>query len=111
MRAPLEVLSSVGRHGALATVLAALGLGGPQSVAGQLVPEFSSGGGLHHGLHGGQQLDGTRVMGGEVHAGERAVVDGQGEAVAEEDVGHAEDVLVASYKAELCERRLGVIGG
>lgn len=45
------------REGGAASALAAFGLGGE---------------GLHHELHGGQQLAGARVAGGEVHRGERA---------------------------------------
>jgi hypothetical protein len=63
--------------------------------------EFAGGGeGLHHELHGGQQLAGAGVAGGEVHGGERAVVDAQGETVAVEDVEHVEDVAGASDEAE-----------
>ncbi|MEU7414699.1 hypothetical protein AB0B40_36280 [Streptomyces sp. NPDC042638] len=52
--------------------LITLVFGGPQSVVRQLpltvALEFAGGGeGLHHELHGGQQLAGTRVAGGEVH--------------------------------------------
>ncbi|MFF1705079.1 hypothetical protein [Streptomyces sp. NPDC058252] len=50
--------------------------------------------------HGGQQLSGARVAGGEVHRGERAAVDAQGETVAVEDVEHVEDVPGAAYEAE-----------
>ncbi|MFF3573404.1 hypothetical protein [Nocardia jiangxiensis] len=39
--------------------------------------EFAGGEGLHHELHGGQQFSGAGVAGGEVHGGERAVVDAQ----------------------------------
>ncbi|MFD9719717.1 hypothetical protein [Streptomyces sp. NPDC059076] len=54
-----------GCHGGASPALRALGLGGPQSVVGQLALEvaleFAGGGeGLHHELHGGQQLAGTR---------------------------------------------------
>ncbi len=85
--------------------LVALRLGGAQSVVGQLslevALEFAGGGeGLHHELHGGQQLAGTWVAGGEVHGGERAVVDAQGEAVAVQDVEHVEDVAGATHEAE-----------
>jgi hypothetical protein len=63
--------------------------------------EFAGGGeGLHHELHGGQQLAGARVADGEVHRGERAVVDAQREAVAVEDVEHVEDVPGAADEAE-----------
>ena len=95
----------VGRDGGAAPALVALGLGGPQPVVGQfaleVALEFAGGGeGLHHELHGGQQLSGARVAGGEVHRGERAVVDAQREAVAVEDVEHVEDVPGAAYEAE-----------
>lgn len=56
--------------------------------------------GLHHELHGGQQLAGARVAGGEVHRGERAVVDAHRNLVAVKDVEHVEDVLVAAHEAE-----------
>jgi len=97
-----------GRHGGAAAALAALGLGGAQSVVGQLALEVAlefAGGreGLHHELHGGQQLACARVAGGEVHRGERSVVDAQGQAVAVEDVEHVEDVLIAAYEAEHSE--------
>ncbi len=63
--------------------------------------EFASGGeGLHHELHRGQQLSGAWVAGGEVHRGERAVVDAQGEAVAVQDVEDVEDVPGTAYEAE-----------
>ncbi|MDQ1014386.1 hypothetical protein [Streptomyces afghaniensis] len=79
----------VGRDDGAAPALVALGLGGPQSVLGQLALEvtleFAGGGeGLHHELHRGQQFSGARVAGGEVHRGERPVVDAQGETVAVE---------------------------
>ncbi|MGW1988364.1 hypothetical protein ACWCPJ_39000 [Streptomyces collinus] len=81
--------------------LRALGLGGPEAVVGQLALEFANGGeGLHHKLYGGQQFVGARVAGGEVHRGERAVVDAQREAVAVDDVEHVEDVAGAAYEAE-----------
>jgi hypothetical protein len=47
------------------------------------------------------------VAGGEVHRGERAVVDAQREAVAVEDVEHVEDVPRAAHEAE----RLGDVHG
>lgn len=40
------------------------------------------------------------MAGGEVHGGERAVVDAQGEAALVQDVEHVEDVLGAAYEAE-----------
>ncbi|WP_157434211.1 MULTISPECIES: hypothetical protein [Actinoalloteichus] len=55
----------VGRHGGATPALAALGLGGAQSVVGQLALEFAGGGeGLHHELHGGQQFacTGARLL-------------------------------------------------
>ncbi|GGU13077.1 hypothetical protein GCM10010272_67910 [Streptomyces lateritius] len=83
----------------------ALGRGGAQTVVGQLALEvaleFAGGGeGLHHELHGGQQLAGARVAGGEIHGGERAVVDVQRHLVAVEDIEHVEDVPGAAYEAE-----------
>jgi hypothetical protein len=88
-----------------APALVALGLGSPQPVVGQFpleVPMEFSGGreGLHHELHGGQQLSGARVACGEVQREERAVVDAQGEAALVQDVQHVEDVLRTSHKAE-----------
>jgi hypothetical protein len=63
--------------------------------------EFAGGGeGLEHELHGGQQFAGARVAGGEVHGGERAVVDAQGELVTVQDFEDVEDVLVAAHEAE-----------
>ncbi|GCD40796.1 hypothetical protein GKJPGBOP_00449 [Streptomyces paromomycinus] len=58
-------VSLVGRDGGAASALVALGLGGAQAVVGQLALEvaleFAGGGeGLHHELHGGQQLAGAR---------------------------------------------------
>lgn len=93
-----------GDHGA-AAALVALGPGGSQPVEGRLPLQVAlelAGGrkGLHHELHRGQQLSGARVAGGEVHGGERAVVDAQGEPVAVEDVEDVEDVLCASHEAE-----------
>lgn len=93
------------RDGGAAAALVALGLGGAQAVVGQLALEvaleFASGGeGLHHELHGGQQLAGARVAGGEVHGREGSVVDAQGETVTVQDVEHVEDVLGAAYEAE-----------
>jgi hypothetical protein len=92
----------VSRDGGAAAAFLALRLGGSQAVVGQLslevTLEFTGGGeGPHHELHGGQQLAGTRVAGGEVHRGERAVVDAQGETVAVQDV---EDVPGATQEAE-----------
>ena len=55
---------------------------------------------LPYELHGGQQLVGARVAGGEVHRGERAVVDAQRGTVSAQDIEHVEDVLVAAYEAE-----------
>lgn len=105
-RAPLHVRGAHvadlrGRHGGAAPALRTLGLGGAQSVVGQfplkVALEFAGGGeGLHHELHGGQQ----RVTGGEIHGGERAVVDAQREAVAVQDVEHVEDAPGAAYEAE-----------
>ncbi|MFJ2847625.1 hypothetical protein ACIPD2_39330 [Streptomyces griseofuscus] len=97
-----------GQHGGAASALAAPGLGGAQPVVGQLALEVAlefagSGEGLHHELHRGQQFAGARVAGGEVHRGERAVVDAQGEAVAMEGVEHVEDVAGAADKAEHSE--------
>nr|WP_235884262.1 hypothetical protein [Saccharopolyspora elongata] len=40
------------------------------------------------------------MAGGEVHRGERAVVDAQGDLVAVEDVEHVEDVPGPAYEAE-----------
>lgn len=89
------------RDGRAASALVALGFGSAQSVVGQLALEFAGGGeGLDHELNGGQQFAGARVAGGEVHRGERAVVDAQGEAVAVEDVEHVEDVAGAVHEAE-----------
>jgi hypothetical protein len=45
----------------------------------------------------GQQLAGARVAGGEVHRGERAVVDAQRHLVV---VEHVEDMPGAAYEAE-----------
>ncbi|MFG2881084.1 hypothetical protein ACGFYV_01930 [Streptomyces sp. NPDC048297] len=99
----------VGRDGGATPALVALGRRGAQPVVGQLALEvvlevalkFAGGSeGLHHELHRGQQLAGARVTGGEVHGGERAVVDAQGEATRLEDVEHVEDVLVAAHEAE-----------
>lgn len=73
--------------------------------------EFAGGGeGLHHELHGGQQLAGARVAGGEIHRGERAVVDAQGETVAVQDVEDVEDVPGAADEAEHLGDVHGVAG-
>lgn len=62
--------------------------------------EFAGGGeGPHHELHRGQQLAGAWMAGGEVHRGERAVVNAKGEAVAVKDVENAEDVRGAAHEA------------
>jgi hypothetical protein len=47
-----------------------------------------------------QGATGARVAGGEVHRGERAVVDAQGDLVVVKDVEHVEDVPGAAYEAE-----------
>lgn len=47
-----------------------------------------------------KQLAGVRVAGGEVHRGERAIVDTQRHPVAVEDVEHVEDVPGAAHQAE-----------
>jgi hypothetical protein len=86
-----------------APALVALGLPEPvvRQLALEVALEFVGGGeGLHHELHRGQQFAGARVAGGEVHGGERAVVDAQRHLVAVEDVEHVEDVPGAAYEAE-----------
>ena len=92
-------------EGGAASALVALGFGGPQPVVRELALEvaleFVGGGeGLHRELHNGQQFAGARVAGGEVHRGERAVVDTQGELVAVQDFEYVKDVLVAADEAE-----------
>jgi hypothetical protein len=94
-----------GRHGRAAAAPVALGLSGPQPVVRQfpleVALEFAGGrAGLHHELHGGQQFSGARLAGGEVHRGERTVVDAQGETGAVQDVEHVEDVPGATHQAE-----------
>jgi hypothetical protein len=94
-----------GRHGGAASALASLGLSGAESVVGEftleVAPEFAGGGeGPHHELHGGQQLAGARVAGGEVHRGERSVVDARRHLLAVQDVEHVEDVPSAAHEAE-----------
>jgi hypothetical protein len=70
----------------------------PATASPKVAPEFAGGReGLHHELHRGQQFPGPRVAGREIHRGERAVVDAQGETVTVEDV---EDVPGAAYEAE-----------
>ncbi|MEW2398124.1 hypothetical protein [Streptomyces sp. NPDC046862] len=46
---------------------------------------------------------GKAPAGGEVHRGERAVVDAQGDLVVVNDVEHVEDVPGAAYEAEHSE--------
>ncbi|GGT11326.1 hypothetical protein GCM10010176_064930 [Nonomuraea spiralis] len=70
----------------------------PPRASLEVALEFAGGGeGLHHELHGGQQFAGARVVGGEVHRGERAVVDAQCQLVAVE--GAARGGAVCDYPA------------
>ncbi|MFD4322364.1 hypothetical protein [Streptomyces sp. NPDC058548] len=65
--------------------------------------EFVGGEGLHHELHGGQQLSGARAACGEVHRGERAVVDPQRDLITVRDVEYVEDVAVPRTRRSISE--------